>query len=150
MPCWDENGLLPGRGAPGFGPDLAAGFGAAPGSGAPGVALAVGAAGAASAAGAAGAGVAAAGLAAGLVPGFAAEEAAGAAAGFEPGFGAPEVAGLAAAGLAAAALEPGKASRNLRATGGSTVEDAERTNSPISCNLVSASFEVIPSSLASS
>jgi len=144
MPCWDENGLLPGRGAPGFGAGLLPGFGAAPGSGAPGVAFAAGAAGAA---GWDGAGVAAAGLAAG----FAAELAAGVAAGLEAGFGALGVAGFAAAGLAAAALlEPGKASRSLRATGGSTVEDAERTNSPMSCNLVSASFEVIPSSLASS
>ncbi|MBP2375682.1 hypothetical protein JOF46_003594 [Paeniglutamicibacter psychrophenolicus] len=40
--------------------------------------------------------------------------------------------------------------RSLRTTGASMVEDAERTNSPISCSFATASFEVIPSSLASS
>ncbi|MBP2385147.1 hypothetical protein JOF47_000658 [Paeniglutamicibacter kerguelensis] len=38
----------------------------------------------------------------------------------------------------------------MRTTGASMVEDAERTNSPISCSFATASFEVIPSSLASS
>ncbi|MDP9988122.1 hypothetical protein J2S98_003300 [Arthrobacter oryzae] len=40
--------------------------------------------------------------------------------------------------------------RSLRTTGASMVEEAERTNSPSSCSFVTASLEVIPSSLASS
>ncbi|MET3809759.1 hypothetical protein ABIB14_000854 [Arthrobacter sp. UYEF3] len=40
--------------------------------------------------------------------------------------------------------------RSFRTTGASMVEEAERTNSPSSCSLVTASLEVIPSSLASS
>ena len=49
-----------------------------------------------------------------------------------------------------AAGAAGKALRSFRTTGASMVEEAERTNSPSSCSLVTASLEVIPSSLASS
>ncbi|MDR6557233.1 hypothetical protein J2809_001584 [Arthrobacter pascens] len=48
------------------------------------------------------------------------------------------------------AAAAGKALRSFRTTGASMVEEAERTNSPSSCSLVTASLEVIPSSLASS
>jgi hypothetical protein len=51
-----------------------------------------------------------------------------------------------AAGLAGA----GKISRSLRTTGGSTVDDAERTNSPSSLSLVMTTLLSIPSSFASS
>ena len=44
----------------------------------------------------------------------------------------------------------GYALRSFLTTGASMVEEAERTNSPSSCSLVTASLEVIPSSLASS
>jgi hypothetical protein len=44
----------------------------------------------------------------------------------------------------------GNESRNLRATGASTVEDADFTNSPKSLSLASTSLLVTPSSLASS
>ena len=49
-----------------------------------------------------------------------------------------------------AAGASGKALRSFRTTGASIVDEAERTNSPSSCSLVTASLEVIPSSLASS
>ena len=49
-----------------------------------------------------------------------------------------------------AAGASGKALRSFRTTGASMVDEAERTNSPSSCSLVTASLEVIPSSLASS
>jgi hypothetical protein len=51
-------------------------------------------------------------------------------------------------GLPASPL--GNASRNRRATGASTVEDADFTNSPISLSLASTSLLVTPSSFASS
>jgi hypothetical protein len=68
------------------------------------------------------------------------------------GFGA---AGRAAAGFAAgvgcaAALPAGYRSRSVRTTGGSIVEDAERTNSPSSFSLVMMVLLSTPSSLASS
>jgi len=44
----------------------------------------------------------------------------------------------------------GMASRSLRTTGASTVEDAERTNSPISLSLANTALLSTPSSLASS
>ena len=50
----------------------------------------------------------------------------------------------------AAPAEAGYASRSLRTTGASTVEDAERTNSPISWSLVTRTLLSTPSSLASS
>jgi hypothetical protein len=61
-----------------------------------------------------------------------------AAAGFPPPFDAP--------------LPPfaGKASRSLRTTGGSMVEEADRTNSPISWSLAMTTLLSTPSSFASS
>ncbi len=97
------------------------------------------------AAGAAGAGAAgAAGSAGAGVSG-----AAWAAPGFGPGEGAE---GRFGAGAAAAWEAPafGKAPRSFFTTGASMVDDAERTNSPSSCSFATASFEVIPSSFASS
>jgi hypothetical protein len=94
-----------------------------------------------------GAGLAAPGL--GAAAGFAA--ASGLADAAAPGLGAE--AGFAAclgAASAAGLAPPGKAVRSFFTTGGSMVDEAERTNSPISSNLVIASLEVIPSSLASS
>jgi hypothetical protein len=44
----------------------------------------------------------------------------------------------------------GNFSRNLRTTGGSTVEDAERTNSPISWSFARTSLLSIPTSFANS
>ena len=44
----------------------------------------------------------------------------------------------------------GMASRSLRTTGGSTVDDADRTNSPISVSLAMTTLLSTPSSLASS
>jgi hypothetical protein len=44
----------------------------------------------------------------------------------------------------------GIASRSRRTTGGSTVDDADRTNSPISWSLVMTTLLSTPSSLASS
>ena len=49
-----------------------------------------------------------------------------------------------------AAAAAGSASRSRRTTGASTVDDAERTNSPISWSLVMTTLLSIPSSLASS
>lgn len=80
----------------------------------------------------------------GLGPGVAAEP------GFAPGLGAGVDAPVEAAGFSAAFSASGYAARSFLATGGSTVDDGDFTNSPISCNLARASFEVIPSSLASS
>jgi hypothetical protein len=129
--------------APGFAPvDGAAGAGAAGAAGA----LAAGAAGAAACAGAAGA--AAAGASA---LGAGAFGAAGPGAGVEGRASAAGAGALgAAAGAAALGAASGKALRSLRTTGASMVEEAERTNSPSSCSFVTASLEVIPSSLASS
>ena len=62
-------------------------------------------------------------------------------------------AGLGLADAFFAGLGPGasgKASRSLRTTGASIVEDAERTNSPISWSLATATLLSIPSSLATS
>jgi hypothetical protein len=112
-----------GAGAAGAaGPGFMAGFGAA----GPGVAGAVGAAGAA-AAGCAGwgAGFGRAG------PGVGADDERP-----PPDFDSPDL--------------DGYASRNLRATGASTVDDADFTNSPRSFNLASTSLLVTPSSFASS
>src|SRR6185312_2470711 len=147
IPCCEENGLLPGRGAPGLA-DVgrgAAGFSAA-GFGAAGLSAA--GFGVAGASGAAGAGVdSAAGFGAADAPGRGASEAgaAGAAGAGVAGL----LPGLAAAGALAADCW-GKAPRSFLTTGASMVEEAERTNSPISCSFATASFEVMPSSLASS
>ena len=156
MPWEGANGLLPGRGpeapgrgAPGRGAEEESAAGAA---GAAGFSAAFGA----GAAGAAGAGAGAAGLLSALGAGAAgfsaagAEASAGASAAGAAGAGAagrgPELAGL-DAGLDAAS---GNAPRSFLTTGASMVEDAERTNSPSSCSFATASFEVMPSSLASS
>jgi hypothetical protein len=131
-----------GLGTPGTGPGL--GPGVAPGAG-PGR-VGAGAAGGAAAGGAA----AAAGVAAGASTG---------AAGF--GAGACSGAALVAAALAgeplpsaltfsAAGFAPPKDSRSRRATGASTVEDADLTNSPCSLSRARTSLLVTPSSLANS
>lgn len=149
--CCVENGLLPTRGVRGPGRGA---FGDGPGRG-PGVGpgRAAGASGAAGGAAAAGGGAAAAG------GGAAAAGSAGAA-----GLGAADLAGALAA-LAAlagaplpsaltffssAALPPPNDSRSRRATGASTVEDADLTNSPCSLRRASTSLLVTPSSLANS
>jgi hypothetical protein len=136
--------------APGFAPvEGAAGAAGAGAAGAAG-ALAAGAAGAAACAGAAGAAGAAAGASA-LGAGAGALGAAGPGAGVEGRASAAGAVALgAAAGAAALGAASGKALRSLRTTGASMVEEAERTNSPSSCSFVTASLEVIPSSLASS
>jgi len=54
------------------------------------------------------------------------------------------------AGLPAGASALGIASTRRRATGGSMVDDADRTNSPISCNFARTTLLSTPSSLASS
>jgi hypothetical protein len=147
--CAEEKGLLPTRGV------RAAGLGAGPGRGpgvAPGVTLGEGAAGAAGADAAGGA----------VSTGGAGGGAAGTgAAGFGPGAGAFAGAALVAAGLAAeplpsvltfsaAALPPPNDSRSRRATGASTVEDADLTNSPCSLRRARTCLLVTPSSLANS
>ena len=175
--CCVENGLLPTRGArgagfgaPGRGPGVAPVAGAEPGvasgagaAGALGAAAAgslgaaggcgaaglgaagrAGAAGAASAAGACGSTAGAAGAA-----GFAGAGLAGA-----PGLGAAGAAALPcgrgwSSGFLPPALVPND-SRNLRATGASTVEDADLTNSPCSLSLAKRSLLVTPSSFANS
>jgi hypothetical protein len=61
---------------------------------------------------------------------------------------------LAAAFFAGAADAPaagaGKASRSFLTTGASTVDDADRTNSPISWSLATTTLLSTPSSFASS
>lgn len=169
-----RGGFGPGRGPPGLAPvdgaagALAAGAAGAAGAGAAGVgrpglgALVAGAAGgAALAAGAAGAGACASGVAAGAAATGAAGAGAGAA-GFGPGRGPPGFAAVAgvlgagapgfAAGRAAESADfaDGKDSRRRLATGASTVEDADFTNSPCSLSVASSSLLVTPSSLANS
>jgi hypothetical protein len=163
-----RGGFGPGRGPPGLAPvdgaagvaaDAAGAAGAAgAGVGRPGLgAFVAGAAGvAALAAGAAGAG------AAGVGAGAAAAGAAGAgAAGLGPGRGPPGLAevagalgagapGLAAGRAAESDFDDGNDSRRRLATGASTVEDADFTNSPCSLSVASSSLLVTPSSLANS
>jgi hypothetical protein len=55
-----------------------------------------------------------------------------------------------ARGAGAAPPPAGKASFNLRTTGGSIVEDADRTNSPSSWSLAKTTLLSTPNSLASS
>ncbi len=135
--CWAgaENSAA-GTGVTGAGFGAGRGPGRGPGEGAEGVLLA---------------GAAGAGLGAGA-PGFGAAGRAAAA-----GEGAEGLAGDAlrgAPGLAAGlpALPPGpcSASVNLRTTGASIVEDAERTNSPSSWSLAMTTLLSTPNSLASS
>jgi hypothetical protein len=149
--CAEENGMLPTRGVraaglgagPGLGPGVAPGV--APGAGAGRVG--VGAAGGASAASTGGAAAAGSAGAAG-----AAGAAGLGAAGFAGAFGAAALAGepLPLDFAFSAALEPPKASRNRRATGASTVEEADLTNSPCSLSRARTSLLVTPSSLANS
>lgn len=149
--CWVENGLLPTRGTrgaglgalgdgPGRGPGRAAGAAGAAG----GAAAAGGATGGASAAGAAGLG---AGAFAGSWGMGALAGAAGVAA-VVPGFAADPF--PSALTFSAAGFPPPKDSRSRRATGASTVEDADLTNSPCSLRRASTSLLVTPSSLANS
>ena len=138
-----------GRGRPGLG---AAGPGRGPGAAgrtaAASAAGATGAAGAGGATGAAGAaGIGAAGLATGAAGiGALATSPAPAA----TGTGAGAAFGGAALAGAAAGLPPPNASRNRRATGASTVDDADFTNSPCSLRRARTSLLVTPSSLANS
>jgi hypothetical protein len=141
--CAEEKGLLPTRGV------RAAGFGAAgrgpgvgPGRAGASVEPACGCSGA-SAAGAGGSG----GLGAGGETGLGA-------AGFAGAGAASLTEALAPAPLAAAfsgaGLPPPNDSRSRRATGASTVDDADLTNSPCSLSRASTSLLVTPSSLANS
>jgi hypothetical protein len=138
--CADENGLLPTRGV------RAAGLGAAgrgPGIG-PGR-LAAGGGAACSGAGAGGAGGSGAGGADGL----------GAAGFFAAGGAASLTAPLASAAplpavFSCGGLPPPNDSRSRRATGASTVDDADLTNSPCSLSRARTSLLVTPSSLANS
>jgi hypothetical protein len=145
--CAEENGLLPTRGV------RAAGLGAGPGLGpgvAPGAGGGVGAAGGAAAGGGAAA-AAAGGAAAGS---SAAAGAAGlGAAGFAGAFGAAALAGEPLPSVlifSAAGFAPPNDSRRRRATGASTVEDADLTNSPCSFRRARTSLLVTPSSFANS
>jgi hypothetical protein len=153
--CADENGLLPTRGVrlPGFG--AGRGPGVAPGVGPGRAALDGGGACGCSAAGpgvaddagaGAGAGSAARGLgsADGLGPaGFC---------GFAGAVAAPAFAAAAPlpVALACAGFAPPNDSRSRRATGASTVEDADLTNSPCSLSRARTCLLVTPSSLANS
>jgi hypothetical protein len=143
--CADENGLLPtrgvraaGLGAAGDGPGRGPFVGPGRAGGAAGVGGADAAAGGAAAGGSAGA-AGAAGLGAGAFSGAALVAAGLAGAPF------PSVLTFAAAGFA-----PPNDSRRRRATGASTVEDADFTNSPCSLSRASTSLLVTPSSLANS
>jgi hypothetical protein len=57
---------------------------------------------------------------------------------------------LATFGAGVAALRSGNLSINLRTTGASTVDDAELTNSPTSCNFARSSLLSKPKSFANS
>jgi hypothetical protein len=168
--CADENGLLPTRGVrlPGFGPGRGPGIapGVGPGRAAlggggacglsatgPGVADGADAGGACCGGGAGGAccaGSATCGLGStdGLgpvgFPGFA-----GAVAASTVAAAAPLPVALATA-LSEAGLPPPNDSRSRRATGASTVEDADLTNSPCSLSRARTCLLVTPSSLANS
>jgi hypothetical protein len=139
--CAEENGLFPTRGvraagfgATGRGPGVGPGLGAEVAAGAGGCSTA-GAGGGAGGSGAAGAaGLGAAGLADG---------AAALAAGFAAAAPLPEA-------FSGAGLPPPYDSRSRRATGASTVDDADLTNSPCSPNRARTSLLVTPSSLANS
>jgi hypothetical protein len=187
MPWVDENGLLPGRGAPGRAPPPPGRGPGVPGrrvsvSGATGATPA-----AAGAAGTSGSGAGAGFCGPGLGPGRGAVRAAGTSAAGTSGAGASgwgsttagasgttvsacAACGAAAAGLAAAFLAGALGLADLLAapdsptdfssapywsvnrftTGGSTVDDADLTNSPISLSLARTTLLSTPSSLASS
>jgi hypothetical protein len=145
--CCDENGLLPTRGIRGAGLGPA---GEGPGRG-PGV----GPGRADGATGAAGGAAAAAGGATGATGGSTTGAAGLGAGAFAAGFGAalaaaPTAEPLPSALAFAGAFAPPKDSRNRRATGASTVEDADLTNSPCSLSRARTSLLVTPSSLANS
>jgi hypothetical protein len=159
--CAEENGLLPTRGV--RGPGRGAPPGVGPGRVGLGAGAATAGADAAGAAGRAGPGAGAAGAAGGGVgagaDGFwAVSVGAGAVATALPSdppaatrAGAPfEAACPLPAGFWAAGLPPPNASRKRRATGASTVDDADFTNSPCSLSRASTSLLVTPSSLANS
>jgi hypothetical protein len=149
--CADENGLLPTRGVrpPGFG--TGRGPGVAPGVG-PGRA-ALGAGGACGCS-AAGPGVGDGSCAGSAACGLGSTDGLGTV-GF-PGFaGALAASTFAAAAplpvaLTCARFAPPNDSRNRRATGASTVEDADLTNSPCSLSRARTCLLVTPSSLANS
>ena len=136
MPVLEEKGLLPGRGPAGRGP--------------PGVAGATPSADAAGAAGASGAGGATGVGATGAAAGGGTTGASTAVSSTGSALGAAFFAAVFLAGLSAAAGAGGIASRRRLATGASTVDDADFTNSPISASLARTSLLVTPSSLASS
>ena len=149
IPCWDANGLLPGREPPGRGgcerPSEGRGAGR---DGVAGAAVGV-AAGEAAAAGAgtevSGVGAGALG-AAGAAADAAGEEVAGPGRGAAEGRAGP---GTAAARAGAAAVPSAtSASRSLRATGGSMVDEGLLTNSPSSFSFASATLLSTPSSEA--
>ncbi len=125
-------GLGPGVAPPGRGPGV--------GAGVAGAGAAAAAAGATGSAGAGGGSGGAAGLAAGTFSGAGALAAA-----FFAGAPLPSALTFSAAGFG-----PPKDSRSRRATGASTVEDADLTNSPWSLSRASTSLLVTPSSLANS
>jgi len=175
MPWLVEKGLLPGRGAPGRPTGRGAGALAAGASGAAGAWAAAAAAGA-SATGAASTGAGSTGastasdLAAGRGPGRTADlvgagaaSAAGAAAADSAGAGSAAgafaalaagtgalAASLAVAGVPAALSSSPYCFLKRIATGGSTVEDADFTNSPISFSFSRTNLLSTPNSLASS
>jgi hypothetical protein len=140
--CAEEKGLLPTRGvrAAGFG---AAGRGPGVGPGRAGASVepscGCAGAGAGGAGGSGGVGAGAAGLGAAA---FAGAGVASLTAALAP---APLPAAFSGAGLA-----PPNDSRSRRATGASTVDDADLTNSPCSLSRASTSLLVTPSSLANS
>lgn len=138
----EEKGLLPTRGErgpPGLG-KAGPGRGPAASVGRPGAAGAGGAGGAIGGAGGAGAGAATGGAGGATATAPLSAAAATLAAGFC----------AALTGAAAGALAPPNDSRSRRATGASTVDDADLTNSPCSLNRARTSLLVTPSSLANS
>ena len=142
--CAVENGLLPTRGvrAAGFGAGRGPGVG--PGRAASGVDPACGCSGA-GAGGSGGSG--AAGSGAGGADGLGAAGFCAAGASLTAALAAP--APLPAV-LSCAGLPPPNDSRSRRATGASTVEDADLTNSPCSLSRARTCLLVTPSSLANS
>jgi hypothetical protein len=137
--CAEENGLLPTRGWRGPAGLGAAGPGRGPGS-------ATGLAGADATSMGVGGAVGATGAGGGGAVGFATAGADGAAAALA---GAAFFAG-AFAGAFSTGFAPPSASRSRRATGASTVDDADLTNSPCSLSRASTSLLVTPSSFANS
>jgi hypothetical protein len=155
MPWVEENGLLPGRGAPGRGA-LGVAARAARAAGASGTAL-----GSAGAGTSEGAGIGTTG-AVPFVSTAGATFADGGSAGALTSTGAGAGAGAGSAALAAAFLAglaatapwarncSPKFSLSRRTTGGSTVDDADRTNSPMSLSVANTTLLSTPYSLASS